>query len=57
LASDLLWQRWTGLIGVAILGVWLGHRLAHRVPMARLRQIISTLLVVSGLVLAWGALR
>jgi hypothetical protein len=27
------------------------------VPMARLRQIISTLLVVSGLVLAWGALR
>jgi uncharacterized membrane protein YfcA len=57
LASDLLWQRWTGLIGVAILGVWLGHRLAHHVPMARLRQIISTLLVVSGLVLAWGALR
>jgi len=57
LASDLLWQRWTGLIGVAILGVWLGHRLAHHVPMARLRQIISTLLVVSGLMLAWGALR
>jgi uncharacterized membrane protein YfcA len=53
----LLWQRWTGLIGVAILGVWLGHRLAHHVPMARLRQIISTLLVVSGLMLAWGALR
>jgi hypothetical protein len=42
---------------VAILGVWLGHRLAHHVPMARLRQIISTLLVVSGLMLAWGALR
>jgi len=57
LASDLLWQRWTGLIGVALLGVWLGHRLAHHVPMARLRQIISTLLVVSGLMLAWGALR
>lgn len=57
LASDLLRPRWTGLIGVALLGVWLGHRLAQHVPMARLRQIISTLLVVSGLLLAWGALR
>jgi uncharacterized membrane protein YfcA len=57
LASDLLWQRWTALIGVALLGVWLGHRMAHRVPVARLRQIICGLLVVSGLMLALGTLR
>ena len=57
LASGLLWQRWTHLIGVALVGVWLGHRLAHRVPVARLRQIICGLLVVSGLMLALGALR
>jgi uncharacterized membrane protein YfcA len=57
LASPLLWQRWTVLIGVALLGVWLGHRVAHRVPVARLRQIICGLLVVSGLMLALGALR
>ena len=57
LASPLLWQRWTVLMGVALLGVWLGHRVAHRVPVARLRQIICGLLVVSGLMLALGALR
>jgi uncharacterized membrane protein YfcA len=57
LTSPLLWQRWTVLIGVALLGVWLGHRVAHRVPVARLRQIICGLLVVSGLMLALGALR
>lgn len=57
LTSDLLWQRWTGLIAIALGGVWLGHHVAHRVPMARLRQIIGTLLVVSGLLLALGALR
>ena len=57
LASGLLWQRWAGLIGVALVGVWLGHRLAHWVPVARLRQAICALLVVSGLLLALGALR
>lgn len=57
LSSDLLWQRWAVLIGVALTGVWLGHRVAHRVPVARLRQIICGLLVVSGLMLALGALR
>jgi uncharacterized protein len=57
LTSPLLWQRWTVLIGVALLGVWLGHRVAHRVPVARLRQIICGLLVISGLMLALGALR
>ncbi|WP_090043375.1 sulfite exporter TauE/SafE family protein [Limnohabitans sp. 2KL-27] len=57
LSSGWIWQRWVGLIGVALAGVWLGHRLAHRVPVARLRQIICGLLVVSGVMLALGALR
>lgn len=57
LSSELLWHRWMVLIGVALVGVWLGHRLAHHVPVARLRQIICALLVVSGLTLALGALR
>lgn len=57
LGSALLWQRWGVLIGVALTGVWLGHRVAHRLPVARLRQIICGLLVVSGLVLALRALR
>ena len=57
LSSGWIWERWTVLIGVALLGVWLGHRLAHRVPVARLRQIICALLVVSGSLLALGALR
>jgi uncharacterized membrane protein YfcA len=57
LSSELIWQRWLVLIGVALTGVWLGHRVAHRVPVARLRQIICSLLVVSGLMLALSALR
>lgn len=57
LSSAVLWQRWGMLMGVALAGVWLGHRLAHRVPVARLRQIICGLLVVSGLMLALRALR
>jgi uncharacterized membrane protein YfcA len=57
LSSGWIWQRWAVLIGVALAGVWLGHRVAHRVPVARLRQIICALLVVSGLMLALGALR
>lgn len=57
LSSGWIWQRWTVLIGVALAGVWLGHRVAHRVPVARLRQIICALLVLSGLMLALGALR
>ncbi len=57
LSSAVLWQRWTVLIGLALLGVWLGHRAAHYVSVARLRQIICALLVLSGLTLALGALR
>ena len=57
LSSAIIWQRWGMLMGVALLGVWLGHRVAHRVPVARLRQIICGLLVVSGLMLALRALK
>jgi uncharacterized membrane protein YfcA len=56
LSQPELWQRWGLLIVPALAGVWLGHRLAHRVPVARLRQIICALLVVSGSVLAAKAL-
>ena len=56
LSQPALWQRWSMLIVPALIGVWLGHRLAHHVPVARLRQIICALLVVSGSVLAVKAL-
>ena len=45
------------MIAVALTGVWLGHRMAHRVSVARLRQMICALLVLSGVMLALGALR
>jgi len=57
LSDDLIWQRWSVLIAAALGGVWLGHRVAHRVPAARLRHIICGLLVVSGVMLALGAWR
>ena len=57
LNNPLLWSRWSVLIGAAVVGVGLGHRLAQRVPVARLRQIICSLLVLSGAVLALNALR
>lgn len=56
LSQPLLWLRWWVLIAPALAGVWLGHRLAHRVPVARLRQTICALLMVSGSVLAAKAL-
>lgn len=56
LSGPALWQRWWMLITPALAGVWLGHQLAHRVPVTRLRQIICALLVVSGSVLAAKAL-
>lgn len=56
LSQAALWQRWVWLIVPALAGVWLGHRLARRVPVARLRQTICALLVLSGSVLALKAL-
>lgn len=57
LSSSMLWSRWSVLIVMALAGVALGHRLASRMPVARLRQIICSLLVVSGAMLALNALR
>ena len=56
LAQPLLWQRWGLLIVPALAGVWLGHRMAHRVPVERLRQGLCVLLVLSGSMLAVRAL-
>ncbi len=56
LSQPMLWERWAVLIVPALAGVWLGHRLAHRVPVARLRQAICALLVVSGSVLVAKAM-
>ncbi|NCT95998.1 MAG: sulfite exporter TauE/SafE family protein [Comamonadaceae bacterium] len=56
LSSGALWWRWAGLIGLALLGVLMGNRLARHVPAPRLRQLICGLLVISGLMLvrhAW----
>jgi len=52
LSSPDMWSRWIVLIAMAMFGVWLGHRLAHHVPVARLRQIICGLLMISGGMLA-----
>ncbi|BDR09721.1 sulfite exporter TauE/SafE family protein [Comamonas thiooxydans] len=51
-----LWQRWLALIGVAVLGVMLGNRMAHSVPPLALRKVICGLLIVSGLTLVAHAL-
>jgi uncharacterized membrane protein YfcA len=56
LAQPALWQGWGLLIVPALLGVWLGHRLANHVPVPRLRQAICALLVLSGAMLAIRAL-
>ena len=57
LSEPVLWTRWSVLIVAALLGVALGHCLASQLQVARLRQIICSLLVVSGGLLALNALR
>jgi len=57
LNEPVLWARWSVLMVAALVGVALGHRLANRLPVARLRQIICGLLVISGGLLALNALR
>lgn len=57
LSSGELWSRWAALMGVAVVGVLLGNRLARRVSAVTLRNGICGLLVISGLTLvlhAWG---
>lgn len=56
LTSPVLWQRWSVLMVVALVGVMLGHRLSGALPVARLRQLICALLVVSGGMLTTRAL-
>ncbi|MEG0558029.1 MAG: sulfite exporter TauE/SafE family protein [Comamonas sp.] len=51
-----LWQRGLALMGVAVLGVMLGNRLACRVSPVALRKVICGLLIVSGLTLVAHAL-
>jgi uncharacterized membrane protein YfcA len=51
LGTALHWQRFGVLLGVAIVAVVLGHRMAQRLPAERLRRIVCVLLVASGLAL------
>lgn len=56
LSQPELWQRWLLLMGVAVVGVLLGNRLARHVSPGALRRVICGLLVVSGLCLVGQAL-
>lgn len=51
----LLWQRLLVLLPIALVGVVVGHRVAHRVPVERLRLLIYSLLAASGLLLMLNA--
>ena len=55
LSSPLMWQRLLVLLPIAVIGVLVGHALAHRVPVATLRRVICALLVVSGVMLMLNA--
>ena len=50
-----MWQRLLMLLPIAVIGVLVGHALAHRVPVATLRRVICALLVVSGVMLMLNA--
>ncbi|MFZ9286253.1 MAG: sulfite exporter TauE/SafE family protein [Burkholderiaceae bacterium] len=52
-----IWAWMAPLLAVALAAMVLGHRLAHRLPAARIRQAILVLLVASGLSLWAQALR
>jgi uncharacterized protein len=41
------------LLPCALLGLWLGHRLHHRLPQRRVVQIVWTVLIVGGASLLW----
>jgi uncharacterized membrane protein YfcA len=47
-----LWQRFIGLVFIALAGVVAGHHLARHMPAVRVRQAICGLLVLSGLAMA-----
>lgn len=48
-----MWSRLLYLLPCALLGVWLGHRLASRVNAKSLRQFIYGLLILSGCALVY----
>lgn len=57
LSNSELWSRWASLMGVAVVGVLLGNRMARRISPDILRKVICGLLTISGLTLvlhAWG---
>ena len=56
LFSALLGQRLVVLLPIALLGVLVGHRVAHRVPVQRLRLVIYGLLTASGAMLMVNAI-
>lgn len=56
LSSALLGQRLLVLLPIALLGVVVGHRVAHRVSVERLSLLIYSLLVASGAMLMVNAI-
>jgi uncharacterized membrane protein YfcA len=56
LSAPELWQRWLVLIGIAFVGVLVGHRVAARLAPGLLHRLVCALLVVSGLTLVAHAL-
>jgi uncharacterized membrane protein YfcA len=49
LSDALLWQHWLGLIGVALVGIVCGDRLARSIRTAWLSRFVAMLLICSGL--------
>ena len=56
LFSAVLGQRLLVLLPIALAGVLVGHRVAHRFSTERLRLVIYSLLTASGLLLVLNAL-
>ncbi len=56
LNDSTLWQRWLILIGIALFGVAIGHRLAHQIAPQVLKKIICVLLVISGMALVFHSI-
>jgi uncharacterized protein len=55
LSEALHWQRFAVLSVLAVVGVWIGHRMAARMPALQLKRVVCALLVASGAVLATKA--
>lgn len=57
LSTPVIWHRYLVLVPIALVSVVVGHVLAHRLPVKVLRSAICGLLVLSGLMLAFNAVR